>query len=76
MSMLAIVEELLARDLVPLDGVNADFFEGDAFASRFGGDVEREVNDMAKLLSNCSSLGRGVVKRQSIPIFFGQFCRR
>jgi hypothetical protein len=41
---LAIVEELLARDLVVLDRVDADFFEGDAFAGGFGGDFEGEVD--------------------------------
>ena len=30
--MLAVVEELLARDLVVLDRVDTDFFEGDALA--------------------------------------------
>src|SRR5271170_929403 len=44
--MLAIVEELLARDLVLLVYcVDADFFAGDALAGGFRGDVEGEVDD-------------------------------
>ncbi len=42
--MLAIVEELLARDLVVLDRVDTDFFEGDALAGGFAGDIEGEVD--------------------------------
>ena len=37
--MRSVVEKLLARDLVLLDRVNADFFESDALAGGFGGDV-------------------------------------
>ena len=44
MLVLAVVEELLARDLVVLDRVDADFFERDALAGGFGGDVEGEVD--------------------------------
>ena len=43
--MLAIVEELLAGDLVVLDGVGTDFFKGDSLTGGFGGDVEREIDD-------------------------------
>jgi hypothetical protein len=42
--MLAIVEELLARDLVVLDRVDADLFESDPLAGRFGRDFEGEVD--------------------------------
>ena len=42
--MLAIVEELLVRDLVVLDRVDTDFFEGDALADGFAGNVEGEVD--------------------------------
>ena len=42
--MLAIVEELLARDLVVLDCVDTDFFEGDALAAGFERDFEGEVD--------------------------------
>ena len=34
--MRAVVEELLARDLIVLDGIDTDFFEGDALAGSFG----------------------------------------
>src|SRR5258706_2427419 len=44
-SMLAVVEKLLAGDLVVLHRVDGDFFAGDALASGFGGDVEGEVNN-------------------------------
>ena len=41
----ALVEELLARDLVLLaDGVDPDFFQPGALAARLGRDVEREVD--------------------------------
>src|SRR5260221_4590413 len=43
--VLAVVEELLARDPVVLvDGVDADLLEGDAPAGGFGSDVESEVD--------------------------------
>ena len=42
--MLAVVEELLARDLVALDRVDADLFERDPLAGGFGRDVEGEVD--------------------------------
>src|SRR5512140_2201662 len=41
---LAIVEELLARDLVVLDRVDADLFERDPLASGVGRNVEGEVD--------------------------------
>ena len=43
--MLAIVEELLACDLIVLDGVNADLFERDALAGGLGCHVEGEIDD-------------------------------
>src|SRR5580700_3953307 len=39
-SMRAVVEELLARDLIVLDGIDTDFFEGDALTGGFGRDVQ------------------------------------
>jgi hypothetical protein len=42
--MLAIVEELLAGNLVALDRVDADLFERDPLAGSFGRDFEGEVN--------------------------------
>src|SRR5947207_14018942 len=44
-SMFAVVKELLARDLVALDRVHADLFEGDALAGGFWSDIECEVDD-------------------------------
>ena len=44
-SVIAVVEELLARDQIILDGVDANFFKRDPFSGCFGGDVEREIND-------------------------------
>src|SRR5262245_8489062 len=41
-STLTVVEELLARDLVVRDGVEADLFERDALARALVGDLERE----------------------------------
>ena len=35
-SMRAVVEELLARDLIVLDGIDTDFFEGDALSGGLG----------------------------------------
>jgi hypothetical protein len=42
--MLAIIEELLARNLVVLDRVDADFFERDPLAGGFGSDIQGEVD--------------------------------
>src|SRR5437667_6140301 len=42
-SMFAVVEKLLAGDLVVLHRVYGDLFEGDALAGGFGGDVEGEI---------------------------------
>src|ERR1700722_3597375 len=45
-SVLAVIEELLARDLVVfINCIGGDFFAGDALAGGFGGDVEGEVDD-------------------------------
>jgi len=38
------VEELLARDLVVLDRINADLFERDALSAGLGSNVEGEVD--------------------------------
>src|ERR1700692_3818976 len=43
--MCAVVEELLARDLIVLDGIDADFFEGDALTGGFGRDVQGKEDD-------------------------------
>src|SRR6478672_6472684 len=43
-SMLAVVEELLARDLVVLNGIHADLFDGLALSGGFPRDVEGEVD--------------------------------
>jgi Mn2+/Fe2+ NRAMP family transporter len=37
--MLAVVEELLARDLIVLDGIDGDFFAGGALTGGFGRDI-------------------------------------
>src|ERR1700676_1097800 len=44
-SMRAVVEELLARDLIVLDGIDTDFFESDALTRGFGGDVQGKEDD-------------------------------
>src|SRR4029077_19889900 len=44
-SMRAVVEELLACDLIVLDGIDADFFKGDALTSGFGRNVQGEEDD-------------------------------
>ncbi len=43
--MHAVVEELLARDLIVLDGIDSDFFEGDALTGGFGRDVQSKEDD-------------------------------
>src|SRR3954467_3615874 len=42
--VVAVVEELLAGDLVAVDGVEADLFQRDAVAGVLAGDVEGEVD--------------------------------
>jgi hypothetical protein len=44
-SMRAVVEELLARDLIVLDGMDADFFAGDALTGGFGRDIQGKEDD-------------------------------
>jgi hypothetical protein len=44
-SMRAVVEELLARDLIVLDGIDTDFFEGDALTGGFGRDVQGDSDN-------------------------------
>ena len=43
-SVVAVVEELFARDLVVLDRVEADFFESEALAGGFAGDIQGEID--------------------------------
>jgi hypothetical protein len=43
-SSIAVVEELLAGDLVPLDGIDADLFERHALAGGFGCHFKGEVD--------------------------------
>jgi hypothetical protein len=43
--MRAVVEELLPRDQIVFDGINTDFFEGDALTGRFGRDVQAKEHD-------------------------------
>ena len=60
--MLAIVEELLARDLVVLDRVDTDFLEGDALTGGFSGDVEGEVD--GELIGAVEETDRGPFRRR------------
>src|ERR1700733_12283213 len=43
--MRAVVEELLARNLIVLDGIDCDFFAGDALTGGFGRDVQGKEDD-------------------------------
>lgn len=43
-SVVAIVEELLARDLVVLHRIDTYLFQGDSLAAGFWGDIEREAD--------------------------------
>src|ERR1700730_6887043 len=43
--MRAVVEELLARDLIVLHGIDTDFFEGDALTGGFGRDGQGKEDD-------------------------------
>src|SRR5947209_1659352 len=43
-SVVAFVEELLARDLVVLDRVEGDFFQREALAAGLTGDVQGEID--------------------------------
>ena len=43
--MHAVVEELFARDLIVLDGINSDFFARDALTGGFGRDVQGKEDD-------------------------------
>ena len=43
--MRAVVEELLARDLIVLDGIDTNFFERDALTGGFGRDVQGKEDD-------------------------------
>src|SRR5580658_4112169 len=43
--MRAVVEELLTRDLIVLDGIDTDFFEGDALAGGFGRNIQGKEDD-------------------------------
>ena len=43
-SVVAVVEELLARDLVVLDRVEGDFLECEALAGGFAGDIQGEID--------------------------------
>ena len=43
--MRAVVEELLARNLIVLDSIDTDFFEGDALTGGFGRDVQGKEDD-------------------------------
>lgn len=40
--VLAVVEELFARDFFVLDSINSDFFAGDALTGGFGRDIHGE----------------------------------
>ena len=42
--VLAVVEELLARDLVVLDGIDSDFFTDSALTGGFGRDILTGAN--------------------------------
>ena len=44
-SMRAVVEELLARDLIVLDRIDGDFFKNDALAGGFGRDIQGKEDD-------------------------------
>jgi hypothetical protein len=59
---LAIVEELLARDLVVLDRVDADLFERDPLAGGFGRNFEGEVD--GELVGAVEETDRGPVRRR------------
>jgi hypothetical protein len=43
--MRAVVEELFARDLIVLNGIDTDFFESDALTGGFGRDVQGKEDD-------------------------------
>jgi hypothetical protein len=42
--MHAVLEEMLARDLIVLDRIDTDFFAGDALAGGFGRSVKKTTN--------------------------------
>jgi hypothetical protein len=41
----AVVEELLTRDLIVLDGIDSDFFTGDTLTRGFGRDIQGKEDD-------------------------------
>ena len=66
--MRAVVEELLARDLIVLDGIDSDFFEGDALTGGFGRDVQGKEDDE---LVRVRAIEKGLGHSLSVEGFVG-----